>query len=177
MRISASRIVSVLVLFFLSVTSLFASSVTATGVVHSTSVNSQGVSLKIERPDGSKLNALCEDGLIAFECAIAEGNEPAWGRAICNNGSCTWSCLDVDYAPTCQSWQQFEFNDARVVSKESCVGELYMTVVLANNTDQVVAHCEGAEIYSACQSVEVNQTVHVIVDVGCDIEKNWIFVD
>lgn len=88
-----------------------------------------------------------------------------------------WSCLDVDYAPTCQSWQQFEFNDARVVSKESCAGELYMTVVLANNTDQVVAHCEGAEIYSACQSVEINQTVHVIVDLGCDIEKNWIFVD
>lgn len=177
MRTIAKVFALILGFMIVTCTVLSASSVTATGVVHSTSVNSQGVSLKIERPDGSKLNALCEDGLIAFECAIAEGNEPAWGRAICNNGSCTWSCLDVDYGPTCNRWQQFEFNDARVVSKESCAGELYMTVVLANNTDQVVAHCEGAEIYSACQSVEVNQTVHVIVDVGCDIEKNWIFVD
>lgn len=177
MRIAVSRIVSVLVLFFLTVTCLSASSVSATGVVHSTSVNSQGVSLKIERPDESKVNALCEDGLIAFECAIAEGNEPAWGRASCSGGACIWSCLDVDYGPSCQSWQQFEFNDAKVIGKELCAGELYMTVLLANNTDEIVAHCEGAQMYAACQNVAINQTVHVIVDFGCNVEKNWILVE
>lgn len=170
MRVSASRIVSVLVLFFLSVTSLFASSVTATGVVHSTSLSYLGLSLKIERPDGSKLNALCEDGFIAFDCAVSEIGEPAWGRAECSGGNCVWTCFDSEMED-CSQWTQHSFSGA-VLKKEYCVGELYLTILL-NDNNQVVAHCQD-EIKDDCENLQISQSVDAVLNFGCSREKKWI---
>lgn len=52
--------------------------------------------LKIQRPDGSKVNADCmASDQILCTCQNAHIGAPASGAATCNDGSCTWTSLEA----------------------------------------------------------------------------------
>lgn len=163
----------VAVLFF--ATTAHASVVSATGTVHSRFITSEGQWLKIERPDGSKVAALCldsgDDAYIGYECGTANIGEPAWGEAACSGGFCTWTCIDVT-TTDCNSWT-FPIITGTLVQKDSCAGELYATVRQSDGSE-VVAHCDGPGMEAECQSTSINQQVTAYLRFGCYVEKDWL---
>lgn len=160
MRNSASMttVLTFLVFTLFSVT-CEATSISATGVIDQVTTDS----LRIERPDGSKLKALKgNDPYVGFEFNAAYVGKEAWGRASCVNGVCTWTCLDG--VPECDSFFDVELLGT-VVGKNLCAGVIYITI----STDQglVRSRCEGAKGYAACDALMLNETVKAVITVGC----------
>lgn len=145
-----------------------ATSISATGVIDQLTSDS----LRIERPDRSKLKALKgNDPYVGFEFGAAYVGKEAWGRASCVNGICTWTCLDG--VPECDSFFDVELSGT-VVGKDLCAGIIYITI----STDQglVRSRCEGADGYAACDALMLNETVGAIITVGCGDGKWKSFI-
>lgn len=144
-------------------------SVSATGVVHSVWTTMGVTHLKIEEPDGNKVAAACNANIFTTEeCAIATVGEAAWGRATCSGGVCTWTCLDVENQ-CLSNGQLFTFNGT-VLSKESCTGILYLTM-LSNGTE-LTAQCDN---YEECQDVDIDQPIAGSMLFKCG-ETNWLSI-
>lgn len=146
---------------------IHASSVSATGQVHSIWTSGGVTFLKIERPDGSKVAADCASGVIANECAIANIGDDAWGRASCTMGYCAWTCIDVNpYCSEYSSGQHIQIEEAGVSGKESCAGVTYLTLI-AVGLGEFKARC-NSQSQSACDTVILNDTVNADIHFFCN---------
>jgi hypothetical protein len=88
----------ILAVFLSSSLALYATSfVSADGAVHSVWTTVSGITyLKIERPDGSKVNADCMNSdQVTFTCQSCNIGDPASGFARCDGGVCTWLDLSI----------------------------------------------------------------------------------
>jgi hypothetical protein len=93
MKKVARNVIIIAVVALLCTAALYALSyVRASGHVHSKT----STTLKIQRPDGSKVNADCMvSDAIRHQCNIATPGDPAEGFAECISGWCSWIELDV----------------------------------------------------------------------------------
>lgn len=145
-----------------------ASSVSATGVVDQVT----STTLRIARPDGTKLNATCPStGYPSYECPAADLGEEAWGRATCSGGQCEWSCIEV--VDECGSEGFVVSLSGTVGAKDMCAGVLYLTL-LPNGGGEVRAPCLG-DVYDLCDAVDLNDTVGTGIRLKCgDGVWEWV---
>lgn len=96
MKKVVKNVIVIVVVALLCASALYALSyVRASGHVHSKT----STTLKIQRPDGSKVNADCmASDAVYYECLTATPGDPANGFAECNSGWCSWLTLEVSPA-------------------------------------------------------------------------------
>lgn len=162
-------------LFVSNVDSVHSSSVSATGIVDSVWTSGGMRYLRILRSDNSTLTADCGSSTSAIdtqECSIATPQETSWGRADCNGGFCSWSCLDV--VDNCSGSETIVGISGTVVGKDLCAGNLYLTV-LVSGSGEIRARCLG-DLYDDCDSKALNSSVNAGIRLKCS-DGEWSYVN
>lgn len=146
-----------------------ATSVSATGVVEQIT----STTLRIERPDGSKLNASCTNSEYpTIECNSAIIGKAALGRATCSEGFCAWTCLDVVDNDCNEDPTIVSLYGGIVIGKDLCAGVFYLTLLVGES--EIRARCEG-DLYNDCDNLTLNSSISAAMSLFCSDAK-WFYV-